>query len=543
MVSYEILDKKEGIEEFISDSQIVVVEGGFFGDEAKGKTVDLLGDSVDASARVNSGENAGHTMVNDGVKVVTHLVGSGVVSGKPTFIGENCVMDPVTFHDGEVMDLIDGGFDTSCLKVGNVNVVAPWHKVVDLMGNPNASTGKGMSQIHQDIAGKRAPKLEDFLNGDNSRISKSFSFWKDHLAGRGLDFEMAREVLKDNPKVPEHVKEFLSLENDLDRINYVTEKSSSVFNYETFPELTNPRADMRKILENGGKILLEGPQSFYLANNEGTHPSTSTSAHTTSEGIVAASGLSGDKYAVKTLAVVKVPSSRVGSGANPCGYVEQDWFCNRNLTKDKLEELGLEFNHVYNSFLDTIDNLGLSCADKTVYTDSRNNPVSVNGEYITVNEAMAIASSLENDEFGATTGKPRVTGPIDLPHLAHLVKSETPNISVSCLDRFDGLETILAVESYVYTGKGYKSVERNYVNGDSIGLDDELPNENILRDCDPVYRKLSGWKSTRNLKTGDLLDSNVGNFINYLETETGCNVVSFGNGPDTNDIVFLKKQY
>ena len=64
-------------------------------------------------------------------------------------------------------------------------------------------------------------------------------------------------------------------------------------------------------------------------------------------------------------------------------------------------------------------------------------------------------NSLENDEFGATTGKPRVTGPIDLPHLAHLVKSETPNISVSCLDRFDGLETILAVESYVYTGKGY----------------------------------------------------------------------------------------
>ena len=126
-------------------------------------------------------------------------------------------------------------------------------------------------------------------------------------------------------------------------------------------------------------------------------------------------------------------------------------------------------------------------------------------------------------------------------HLAHLVRSETPDISISCLDRFDGLEEILTVEGYQYAGSGYRGVGRTYVTGDLISLDDELPGENILRDCVPVYRKLNGWENSRNLSVGSDLDSNITRFISYIEDKTNCNVISFGNGAETSDIVFIEK--
>ena len=542
-MKYSIVSPDTKVLEIVGDNQIITVAGGFFGDEAKGKTTDSLAKYVEAVARVNSGENAGHTVFYQGNKLVFHLVPSGITTGKKCYIGDNCVMDPMSVMYKEIVQLDNIAYDYSNLIVGNPFIVCPWHKLIDMMRNPNASTGKGISAIHQDLAAKRFAKLEDFKQ-EKVRIigiEKSFTHWMGVLYQLGYTPESMLKALESNEKVPDYVIEFLrqssiGLDNGL---SYVINLYEDVIKNPKFPKSGNPKFEMCNILRKGKKVLLEGPQSFYLSNIEGTHSGSSTSAHTHSTGILASSGLP-LRYGVTQIVVTKVPSSRVGSGANPSGYVEQDWFSKRKLTGDDLRNLDLSFEHVYEEFINAIDEDGY--LKDVVYKNPQGEEIEVLGSSLRVNEAMAIVSSVRYGEFGATTGKPRVCGSLDLLHLKHQTNCDSNYLSISCMDRLDGLSKIPVVVGYKYVGEDVFCKGKLYSNGDLISLNDCLPDENVLRKCIPIYMLLDGWKNCRKLSVEDNLEENLENFIEFIENNTGAQIISFGNGPESNELVYISRK-
>ena len=533
---YKILDRESAINKIIDDFDVVCVSGGFFGDEAKGKTVAELSNFVDVLARVNSGENAGHTVYFNNRKLVFHLVPSGVITGKPTFIGANCVMDPINFFEKEISVLKEVGFDYSNLLIGNVYVVHPLHKIVDLMRNPNASTGKGMSAVHQDVKGKRAVKIEDFVNKNFTNLRKSLDFWMKNLESDGHGRKKILDALSGNEKIPEHVKHFFDKENVDEMIKYLDQEISNLLNNGEFPKIGDPKAEMTKVLGGGGKVLLEGSQSFFLSNEEGTHYSSSTSAVTDTSGIFSSSGLS-SKFRIITINVAKVPSSRVGSGANPSGYVEQDWFSEKNLWIDDLKKININFDFAYKAFINSIQNGHFINKD---YLLADGDKVDLEGKTLKLNEALAISSCLKFGEFGATTGKPRVCGSFDLLHLAHVVKYQGELLSISCIDRLDGLAKVSVIVAYEYNGEDKQSNGTIFKKGDLIKINNELPNEEILKNCEPVYEILEGWQSSKADSSGNL-DKNLGIFFDFIENKTGAKIISFGNGPETEDIVYVER--
>ena len=151
---------------------MIMVAGAFFGDEGKGKTVDAVArhPQCNCIARTNSGENAGHTVFDEkGNKFVFHLAPSGLLlEGKRDFVGPECVMDPISFMEKEVAQLIKAGIDyKSRLFVGNVHIVTPYHKLLDLLTSPpNSSTLKGMSPIHASKVTKRGIRMDHIYNDE-----------------------------------------------------------------------------------------------------------------------------------------------------------------------------------------------------------------------------------------------------------------------------------------------------------------------------------------------------------------------------------------
>jgi len=348
------------------------------------------------------------------------------------------------------------------------------------------------------------------------------------------------EAVKDNPKIPFHVIEFLK-ESQISSqrgFDYIIDLYEKTIKGDSFPKVGNPRFEMLETINQGEKVLLEGPQSFYLSNIEGTHPSTTTSAHTHSTGILAAAGLP-LRHGVTQIVVTKLPSSRVGSGANPSGYVEQDWFSRRELTKEDLKAIPLKFEYVYQSFISSIGEDGL--LDDKIYLDENNEEVKVLNESLKINEAMAIVSCLRFGEFGATTGKPRVCGSLDLPHLKHQVNCDSNYICISCVDRLDGLSKIPIVIGYNYIGEDIYHRGQIFKRGDIINLDNFLPDENVLKYCIPIYEVLDGWQNSRKVEIGDKLDENLENFIEIVENSTKAQVVCFGNGPKSDELVYINK--
>jgi adenylosuccinate synthase len=170
---YEEAPVEEVLHPLIDEAGVVMVAGAYFGDEGKGKTVDAIArhPAVEVVARVNSGENAGHTVIGEsGHKYDFHLCPSGLLTpGKVNVIGPECVMDPVSFMEREVSQLIRTGVQyMDRLFIGNVHLVCPHHKLLDLIGSwdaPNRSTLQGMGPVHASKASRRGLRLDHLFNG------------------------------------------------------------------------------------------------------------------------------------------------------------------------------------------------------------------------------------------------------------------------------------------------------------------------------------------------------------------------------------------
>ncbi|MBN1792182.1 adenylosuccinate synthetase [Candidatus Woesearchaeota archaeon] len=547
---YIVASIDEILNPIIRKNDVIVVCGAFFGDEGKGKIVDAIANHPDIRviARVNSGENAGHTVWHDGRKYVFHLAPSGLlIPGKTNVIGPECVMDPVSFMEDELSQVLRDDI-TPDLVVGNVHIVAPYHKLADLArnGRSNSSTLKGMSPVHASKAVKACVRL-DQLFGSRDKLTRAirrdleFSYnpimqitSEEELLERCAEIN-ERAKKRDTPGIPSHLIGFLEAPTG-EKADYLIDLYLQTVMNKQFPKRGDALRIIDTALRQNEKVLLEAAQAYYLSNGVETHFGSSTSANTTSAGTKAAAGYNQEKYRSATINVTKFPPSRVGRGANPCGLVPQTFFSDRKYNSlDDLAGVCEDFDGIQAAFWKSIGENGI--LKKEYYTDA-------DGKHYLLCETMAISSSRKHGECGATTKKPRVLGIMDCVAQHHVNQKQGPYLSISALDRGDEYDKIGLVVAYVVLREG-ESNGATYMPGQIIRPGDQLPNEQVLENCLPVIKVMDGWKDDpiggRKFQPGKDLPRALNNFIGVYAKITGSNVINFGNGQDTKALVYIQK--
>eukprot|EP00668_Euglena_longa_P019585 GGOE01024363.1.p1 GENE.GGOE01024363.1~~GGOE01024363.1.p1 ORF type:complete len:1185 (+),score=397.63 GGOE01024363.1:384-3557(+) len=546
---YQEVPSLERLHPLIDSHDVIMIVGAYFGDEGKGKTVDDVcrNPKIGLVVRVNSGENAGHTVFHGGRKFVFNLAPSGLLKGKVNMVGPECVMDPVSFMEKEVQQLVDAGVayrDT--LFVGNVHVVTPYHKLLDFMQSAtNASTLKGMSPAHSSKVTKRGIRLDHLFNDREvcrRRLAKDMEAYTTLLKAKNLTAEDLYRQCKamnadGNIRMPIHVLDFIKAQ---DQVQYLVDLYDKwVVANPAFPDRRDVTFAIRDALQKGQKVLLEGPQSYWLSNASEKFWESSTSADTSAHGLLATARFNMQRYKSLVINIHKAPgSSRVGIGASPSSYVAQDYFSRQNITtlQDLPQGACTNFDTIQRAFHDSIQPNGV--VKPTVFVD--------NGVEYGVGVAMAISSALHHGECGATTKKPRVVGFFDC--VAHFEVNQTqgPYLSISALDRADDYDKVGLTIAYIYyhpRGLESKSNGRVYRNLDVIKAGDPLPTEQILYHCHPIVLLCDGWKGSPinvdKRQAGAPLPQGCQDFIGAVERFTGAEVISIGNGPNADNFIYL----
>jgi len=514
---------------------------------------------VQAVARVNSGENAGHTVIGEnGVKYDFHLCPSGLLSpGKVNMVGPECVMDPVSFMQREIRQLIDTKIAyMDRLFIGNVHLVCPHHKLLDLIGSwaaPNLSTLQGMGPVHASKAMRRGLRLDHLFNGVDgpggarSRLERDMSTYFGALKDLGVTEADLLQKAGENGKIQDHVLKFITAK---DKAGYVLNLFDEwVVKNPQFP----PRADvsfkLRQVLSSGGKVLLEGPQSYFLSCAAEKFWDSGTSANTDASGMLCASRLNLAPKDFKPLFINihKTPgSSRVGSGANPCSFVPQHYFSTTNSTKTDFEQMNLDWRDVSKAYFASIQPNGL--LKPGLYTNDT-------GVY-DLGVAMAAATCIHpsHREFGVTSGRPRVVGFFDCVAHAEVMQVQGPYCSISAFDRGDDYDEYAVCIAYIFVhpkGECMYSNGRAFESGTIIKAGEQLPTQQVLHYCQPIVKKVRGWRETpifarsawwQKQKHPMALPTPVCELLDIIEHFTRTVVISIGNGPRGDEIIYIKRK-
>ena len=277
----------------------IVLIGAQWGDEGKGRIVDVIAEMVDVVARYQGGSNAGHTIVTDGQTIVLHHIPSGILrKGKLSVIGNGVVIDPGVIIE-EIRKLRSAGYDVSeeNLKISDrAHVVMPYHKAIDVareetMGATRiGTTGRGIGPVYEDKAARRGITISDLINKD------SFSARLDSLLGeRNL---YLTKVLGQKPIDFDTVCEEYTHHGDKLRV-FVTDTAKL----------------LNDLISSGKSILFEGAQGVLLDVDFGTYPYV-TSSNAGSGGACTGTGVSPTNIDL-VFGVAKAYTTRVGEGPFP----------------------------------------------------------------------------------------------------------------------------------------------------------------------------------------------------------------------------------
>lgn len=294
---------------------IRVVVGTQWGDEGKGKYIDMLAKDSDLVVRFSGGNNAGHTVVADGIKYALHLIPSGILhKGKTCIIGNGVVVDPAAILE-EIKGLNDKGIDTDNLLISDrAHVIMPYHKELDILqenfrGDDNLGTTKrGIGPAYTDKAERCGIRMCDLIDADvfaakvKSNLEVKNMIIDRVYGGEGFDADKI-------------IEEYSAYAKALKR--HVTDVNDIIYN----------------ACEAGKNILLEGAQATFLDLDFGTYPYV-TSSNPIAGGVCTGAGI-GPIYIDEVYGVLKAYTSRVGSGPFP---TEQ-----KNEIGDEIRELGGEY--------------------------------------------------------------------------------------------------------------------------------------------------------------------------------------------------------
>jgi adenylosuccinate synthase len=293
-----------------------VVVGTQWGDEGKGKIVDLLSEYADYVVRFQGGNNAGHTMVVNDKEIISHLIPSGIIQQKKCFIGNGVVVDPFVLLE-EIDYLLSNNIDASpdMLKISNrAHIIMPYHKMIDNAREASkgdkkiGTTGRGIGPCYEDKATRRGIRFCDLLDfrlfeEKVTAIAEEKNFYlKNFFKAQTIDPQII-------------IDQFKNIKDKL--IPYI--------------------ADVSVILHEGimsdKKLLFEGAQGTHLDIEHGTYP------FVTSSSVVAGNAANGSGVGPANLneiiGIVKAYTTRVGAGPFPTELSDE--------TGDKIQKTGSEF--------------------------------------------------------------------------------------------------------------------------------------------------------------------------------------------------------
>jgi adenylosuccinate synthase len=295
----------------------VVVVGAQWGDEGKGKVVDIYTENADAVVRFQGGNNAGHTLVVNGEKIVLHLIPSGILhDGKRCVIGNGVVLDPEVFIR-EITNLKAKGKlqDDSVLRLSeSLHIIMPYHKRIDIAREAKSgdkkigTTGRGIGPAYEDKIGRRGIRLMDLVDKDTfARKLKEFLPEKNFILEKYLG---------------EEPFDFDQIYNE----------------YCGYADVLRKHVDdtallLHRDIKAGKKLLFEGAQGTLLDVDHGTYPFV-TSSSTCAGGAATGTGVS-PREIHEVIGISKAYVTRVGGGPFPTELFDADG--------EKIREIGSEF--------------------------------------------------------------------------------------------------------------------------------------------------------------------------------------------------------
>jgi adenylosuccinate synthase len=425
----------------------VAVIGAQWGDEGKGKVVDIYGKHAEVIVRYQGGNNAGHTLVVDGKKIVLHLVpAASLHEGKTCVIANGVVVDVEIFLQ-EIQGLKERGYlqNSKVLLSDRSHVIMPYHKLLDQLrekrkgGTAIGTTGRGIGPAYSDKTSRLGIRIGDLLDPKYLRSRIEEALVEKNVLFQNLYSESPLSVEAITEKflaLGEKIKPFVSNTNDLIHDSIAKKK----------------------------KILFEGAQGTLLDIDQGTYPFV-TSSNTTSGGACTGTGIP-PSAVHEVIAITKAYTTRVGSGPFPT---------------EQLNEVGERLQQVGN-------------------------------------------------EFGATTGRRRRCGWLDLVALRHARNiNGFTGLALTKLDVLSGLKEIQVCTGYEIKGKVFSS----------------LPSDiESLEAVKPVYKTLKAWNETITELT-DLkkVPAALGDYVKYIEDSLEVKTALLSLGPDRKQTLEVRNPF
>jgi adenylosuccinate synthase len=405
---------------------VTIIVGAQWGDEGKGKVVDLLSEDIDIVARYQGGANAGHTVVIGEKEYVLHLIPSGIFHRRVScVIGNGVVIDPIALMEEIAMiKSFNVKIEGRLFISHNAHLIMPYHKLLDSIreqgANKIGTTGRGIGPAYIDKYMRTGIRVVDLLNRDV--LCRKLK----------VNIEEKNQILS---------KVYGSKELDVDKIINEYEE----FDKKIDPFITDTAAYLHNALDKKKNILAEGAQGALLDIDHGTYPYV-TSSNPTSGG--ACTGLGIPPTAIKNIiGIVKAYTTRVGNGPFPTEL--------NNATGEQLRKIG--------------------------------------------------------GEYGATTGRPRRCGWLDLVSLTYSIRiNGIREIALTKLDVLDSFDEIKICTAYNVGSKPLKSFPT-----------DIQTLEKIL----PTYKTVKGWKEKiSGVKKFKQLPKNAQKYIELIEKISGAKV-------------------
>ncbi len=427
----------------------VVVVGTQWGDEGKGKIVDLYAEHADVITRFQGGNNAGHTLVVGGRQTILHLIPSGILhAGKICVIGNGVVVDPRVLIE-ELDGLKESGLlpvDTRLFISETAHVIMPYHRRIDVareshnVGKKIGTTGRGIGPAYEDKIARIGIRICDLLDEKvfREKLARNVeekNFYLTKLFGEEpIDGGPIRE-------------EYLAY---ADRIR---------------PYVADCSLLLQKQIDHGKRILFEGAQGSHLDIDHGTFPYV-TSSNTVSGNAACGAGV-GPHRVGTVVGICKAYTTRVGEGPFLTELKDE--------TGNRLQQVG--------------------------------------------------------QEFGATTGRKRRCGWLDMVLVRHAVRvSGISGIALTKLDVLTGIEKIKICT-------GYRTEYEEFTESVPANL-------RLLAKCRPVYEEMDGWtENIRGARRFEDLPRNTRRYIERLETLSGARMFLVSVGPDRNETITLQDPF
>ena len=292
----------------------VVVVGAQWGDEGKGKVVDLYAPYAELVVRYAGGANAGHTLVVNGEKLILHLIPSGILHEQTKcVVGQGTVIDPAVFLK-EIEALTERGVATESrlLVSQRAHVVLPHHKLIDELrekksGGAIGTTKRGIGPCYEDKVARRGVRMGDLLDAERlrSKLDANLECWRPVSDDLGGTLPSADEIAKQYAELGEVLRKYIG----------------------------DAAAIVRASIRAGEKMLLEGAQGTMLDIDNGTYPFV-TSSNAVAGGACAGAGI-GPTHIRQAVGIAKAYTTRVGGGPFPTELADE--------TGQKLRDAGAEY--------------------------------------------------------------------------------------------------------------------------------------------------------------------------------------------------------